>query len=414
MKTGRCSNSVEYTAQTIVSPMMLGDDKKDQDRARWHEPCQVAGVFDGVSSSPNSAEAAELAVRLLPALFVHDPHDRFAILCDLLMANRQECMEDDEVDLPDNMPPAMRDMISKVVRQKRAESYQTTMVAARITTDEHTVTVDVMKCGDSALFGFSEDGQLLTSSLEFPLRSSKHRVSLCTDVVPVFMSKRIAFGPGDEIFVRIEGRLSKYSSLADLAGIDAEYRKNWFVCTPVDNCRDDKETLSENLSELKILSLEPGDQLLVPRYLHGTLMTSEGRRYLLLRYSSAIRTVSIAPAEDGFNNKGAATMVLPDHYYCGGFDLFRDRFPLRTNFILCSDGFYSSFSSWEQLWSWLQSNASGLADDKERDGILERLHHQLHARVGDDDISFIWVRPREPESAATDLEGGDEPCQQKS
>ena len=35
-----------YTALTVVSPLMYGDDRKDQDRALWYGPGQIACVCD--------------------------------------------------------------------------------------------------------------------------------------------------------------------------------------------------------------------------------------------------------------------------------------------------------------------------------------------------------------------------------
>ena len=58
-----------YTALTVVSPMMFGDDRKDQDRALWYGPGRIACVCDGVSSSPDSGKAAELVTLMAPVLF---------------------------------------------------------------------------------------------------------------------------------------------------------------------------------------------------------------------------------------------------------------------------------------------------------------------------------------------------------
>lgn len=172
---------------------------------------------------------------------------------------------------------------------------------------------------------------------------------------------------------------------------------------------------TENLLELQVLSLKPTDRLLVPTYLYGTQLTCQGRQYRVLRYSSAIRpilaTESLASIVS-FNKHGSSTMVLPDHFYCDCFDSFQDSFPLQTHFILCSDGFYSCFSDWQQLWIWLQENATGLNDNNQREAILEQLHANLHAKSSDDDISFVWVQPNI--QTQTKTEGGDELCQQKS
>jgi serine/threonine protein phosphatase PrpC len=166
----------------------------------------------------------------------------------------------------------------------------------------------------------------------------------------------------------------------------------------VDSCHNSNGEDNQSLSELNVLSLKHGDRLLVPQYLYGRQLKSEGLQYRILRYSSTIRPVfsgnSVA-STSSFDEHGSVTMVLPDHFYCGNFDCFKDRFPAGTNFILCSDGFYGSFSDWQQLWAWLQENAKGLVEDNKRKAILEQLHVTLNAKGGDDDISFIWVQPRQ-------------------
>lgn len=386
------SSTAGYTALTIVSPLMFGDDSKDQDRACWDGLGQVGCVCDGVSSSPDSAEAARLVTLFAPALFNGNTHERLAMLCDLLMIQRRQCQDSDTVSFPEGTTPAMQDILRKVVKQKRADSFQTTVIAARFITEEKVVLADVIKCGDSAFFAFTKQGQLLTSSLAFPsnLRSDKEQNETPS------AAKNIYFGPGDEILIRIEGQLCQYPDLADQAEIRAEHTKNWLVCAPVDGSDDDDKTRSENLLELKVLSLRSTDRLLVPRYLYGNELTCRNREYRSLRYSSAIRPVFTAESLASiirFAKRGSSTLVLPDHFYCDCFDSFQDSFPLQTQFILCSDGFYSCFSNWQQLWTWLQENAVGLNDDNQRETILKQLHADLHAKSSDDDISFIWVQP---------------------
>jgi hypothetical protein len=79
-----------YAAIVVVSPLVHGEDKKDQDRARFFEPGQSACLCDGVTSSPDSAQAAELVTSFAPTLFQGNVAERLGVLCDLLMALRQE------------------------------------------------------------------------------------------------------------------------------------------------------------------------------------------------------------------------------------------------------------------------------------------------------------------------------------
>jgi len=405
-----------YKALTIVSPMLLGDDKKDQDRARWSEPGQIARVCDGVSASPDSAVAAELVTTFTPALFMGDFHSRLAMLCDLLMALREESQANDTITLPDNIPKAMQDMLYRIIQRKKATSFQTTIVAAKFISEENRVIANVLKCGDSAFFAFSPQAQLLTSSLACPSSRLNDKDAPSAASGTSLMPSKISFSPGDEILVRIEGQLSEYGNIAEQAGIKAEHIQNWFVCTPLDSCRAGNNSRLENLLDLHTLSLKPSDRLLVPKYLYGKQLTCEGQQYRVLRYSSTIRPVfstgSFASI-DSFNHRGSATMVLPDHFYCGSYDSFQDTFPLQTSFILCSDGFYGGFSDWQQLWTWLQVNASGLNRDRDQQAILEQLHTDLHNKGGDDDISFVWVQPNIPNPVESSIEGADNLCQQK-
>lgn len=376
-----------YIALTIVSPMIDGGESKNQDRARWYGRGQTAGIFDGVSSSPESAKAAELGTAFIPTMFNGNPIDNLKMLCDLLIANRQESQENENIMLPDDTPPAMRDMLRKVVRQKLLISHQTTMVAAKFIPDGNNIIANVIKCGDSAFFAFSPGGQLLTSSIAF---TGKYVEKNIDSLQP---PQKIFFGPGDEILVRIESKLSSNKTLLKQSSIRPEHAVNWLVCTAVDSCSNkQEEDVTKNLLDLKALSLNPGDSLLVPKYLYGTQLTSQNRQYLVLRYSSAIRPVFFAPITS-LTSPGSVTMVLPDHFYCGCYDSFQDRFPQGTNFILCSDGFYNSFSDWNELWQWLQKNKAALHDAKRRETILAGLHTALRSRGGGDDISFIWATP---------------------
>ena len=406
-----------YTALTIESPMMFGDDRKDQDRAKWDGPGQVACVCDGVSSSPNSAEAAALVAQLAPALFNGDTNERLAMLCDLLMIQRHQCEDNNTVFFPDDTSPAMQDILRRVVQQKRASSFQTTMVAAQFFTDcqEKEVLANVRKCGDSAFLACTPHGQLLTSSLAFPSNLRNKQEIPDIETGSFCRAKTITFGPGDEILIKVEGLLREYRGLAEQAEIKLEHAHNWLVCTPVHGCHDNDKIHKKTLSDLQILSLRPNDKLLVPRYLYGTQLTCQGRPYYVLCYSSAIRPIfameSLASITS-FRKNSSSTNVLPDHFYRKCFDSFQDRFPLQTNFILCSDGFYSGFSNWQQLWTWLQENVVGLNENSHKEAILEQLHADLHTKSSDDDISFIWVRPNI--QSRPNLAGGSSICQQKS
>ena len=409
-----------YDALAVVSPMCLGDDQKNEDRARWCGPGQVAAVCDGVSSSPNASEAAALVASLIPAVFEGDVHERLSMLSDALMLMRQE-RQDAPIVFAEGTPQAMQQMMSRIVREKRADGLQTTLIAAKFITDDKKVVAHVLRCGDSAFFAFAPDGQLLTSSLAYPSNSPG-----CEGADPSLAcvpgTKMIRFGPGDQILVRVEGRLSQYARMQERTEIKSQHARNWLVCTPVDGCPDEEGRCKASRVDLKTLLLTPADRLLVPDYLWGKTLISDGQQYRILWYSSTVRLLysPLAPVSiDSLVKHGSATQVLPDHFYCGCYDSFEDRFPLQTHFLLCSDGFYSGFSTWGQLWAWLHDHAAALHRDDTRAAVLEQLHADLHAKSGDDDISFVWAYPAKsgPPGANraanhTQIEEGGESCPQ--
>lgn len=387
-----------YSADVVVSPATFSGEHKDQDRARFSEPGQMAFLCDGVTSSPNSTEAAELGTSLGPILFKDTNSHRLDILCDLLKTRRQECQQSEPIILSEDMPEAMQQMLGEAVRKKRKTAFQTTLVAAKFISNSKHVLTQILRCGDSAFFACLSDGELLRSSLSFveePQTENNH--SGRAESRPT-ASKEMRFGPGDEILVRVYGPLTAHRSLAVKAGIRSKHRQNWLVCSPADSCHCEDEANGSNPGESRVLLLKSADRLLVPKFLYGAQLTCKGLQLRVLRYSSTIRRVSendsFGPVTS-FGNHGSATNVLPDHFDCGAYDFFQDRFPLGTHFVLCSDGFYSSFEKWPELWTWLQKNAADLQEKAKRQQVLENLHRQLHARGGDDDISFVWVKPND-------------------
>lgn len=81
------------------------------------------------------------------------------------------------------------------------------------------------------------------------------------------------------------------------------------------------------------------------------------------------------------------------------------------------DGFYGAFSNWPDLYEWLREHAAALNSTGVREAILEQLHKRLNAKKGDDDISFIWVRPRDVNLGGKEVDyvsecGGKLACEQ--
>jgi len=383
-----------YTGLVIVSPMMFGEDEKDQDRARWFGPGQIGCVCDGVTSSPNSAEAAELVTSFVPMLF---EEDSLKMVCNLLMARRQE-FQQSELVTPDGTTPGMQDLLKKVIQEKRSISFQTTVVATKLVCQQKAVLAYIMRCGDSAFFAFSGEGEPLSLSLTYPLNPGKASKAANKRTNPGCLSYKMSFGPGDQILVRVEGPLSEYKNLARRAGIKNEHMRNWLVCTPIDVCGRYEHSLGSGPLGMRRLSLRQADQLLIPKYLYGSQLDSNGQRYRVLEYSSTIRLLSAAGTSASLSRiiqHGSTTEVLPDHFYCGCVEYYQDRFPPGSGFVLCSDGLYSIFSDARRLWAWVQENANALSHEDERQSVLKRLHSKLNDKGGDDDISFVLVYPRD-------------------
>jgi hypothetical protein len=205
------------------------------------------------------------------------------------------------------------------------------------------------------------------------------------------------YGPGHQILVRIEGQFSKYRFLGKLAGIKDKHFKNWLVCKPVDVCKASQNPSDEDLLDPHSIYLKPTDRLIVPKYLYGKELISNGQQYRVLDYSSTIRPVAATGANtpvNHINQQGFTTLALPDHYYHGCVESFQDRFPPQMQFVLCSDGLYNCFSDTSSLWKWLRGNSGALLNKDGRIAVLERLHSKLATKGGDDDISFVWIYPR--------------------
>jgi hypothetical protein len=303
----------------------------------------------------------------------------------MLMAYREE-FQKARLAVPDDVSKAVQTMLRDVLREKQATSYQTTVVAVRLRPGKSDVGADIVRCGDSAVFAFWDDGELLYSSLTQTAQNENrdHRA---------FMSDGWRFGPGDQILVRVEGALDGHRTVIGNGGIQERHRKNWLVCTAVEACSDVEQDGGARPGAVVIAR---GDRLLVPKYLYGQLLMSGCRKYRCLDYSSTIRIMPASPPRvpsDGIEHRGSVTAVLPDHFYSGQYDYIQDRFPCGTHFVLGSDGFYSAFATASQMWTWLQENRSALAVPQEREAKLRDLHQQLHEKGTDDDMSCVWMYP---------------------
>jgi serine/threonine protein phosphatase PrpC len=383
-----------YTATRVVSPMTDGEEKKDQDRAAWWPAALTASMCDGVTSSPFSAEAAELVSQFSPVIFSdNNININLKLICDLLMTLRNEKLQT-KITTPSHISEQMQQMLQQVAQENIKSSFQTTLVGAKFVLEDIAVVTSVIRCGDSMFLAFSPDGEVLAAS---PLndKTPKPVQEQTRENISTFKPfYDIGFGPGDELIARVLGPGSDYLQVAAGAGIKETFMDNWFLCAVVDKCNS--QVNKDSLPEYCAVQLMYRELLLVPRYLVGAIVKAGS--YVRFHYSPAIRMVKSAgtlPRPITFQQSGSTTAVLPDHFYTGQWTYFRDRFPLDAHFVLASDGFFNCFKDSACLWSWLINHRQCLQDDQERINIMEELHKHLHREHSDDDISFVWVYPQE-------------------
>ncbi len=268
---------------SVVSPGEEDEEKKNQDRARTMEvtdddnaKCQLAIVCDGTTTSPYSAAAATAVADQLPSLFQEDGLLRTTrILQELRLALLEKPLQ-----LEEGQSAMLRSMFEEIVKQKYQNSYQTTLVAVCLkhaeTDPAQTVRIKALGCGDSALFIFRENGELLYNN------------------------------------------------------------------------------------------------------------------------------INLADALDGFKHSSPLTAVLPDSYDEETKNVLFDfqAYPADVHILLASDGLYDGFTNFKEVADWLHEHYSELKSSGRDAGCLSDLHARLARTKGDDDISFIWLRP--PERANDD------------
>jgi serine/threonine protein phosphatase PrpC len=160
-----------YDWVIVVSPGKEDGEYKAQDRASAHiiedgaRKKQMAIVCDGLSQSPNSAEAAEYVSDNLNRLYEEDGLG--AVATGLL--EKRAAFVNMPLRLDDMDSPVLKGMFEEIVRDKRATSHQTTFIAAclemscRSAPDR--IGVRILGCGDSAAFIFTAGGKLLYNNL---------------------------------------------------------------------------------------------------------------------------------------------------------------------------------------------------------------------------------------------------------
>ncbi|HML73147.1 MAG TPA: protein phosphatase 2C domain-containing protein [Anaerohalosphaeraceae bacterium] len=367
-----------------VSPSDSEGEAKNQDRILFDPKTNTACVCDGTTSSPSADQAASIVSRCSPLILNNDVNKNIKTIVDLLMAHRNLAIKKG-VKAVGVTNESMRMILEDAAKENLKKSFQTTLVCAAFERQQRNILAKILSCGDSGFFAFSPDGQLLLSNL------SK------VDEKPVAPDNgeghKICFSPGTELLVKVVGPLSRFPMLANNTGISS--LKSWAVCRTV--CLWDNSKPQIKTAEHSVLWLQPNELLLSPGHLISATKNPVYKKLRCLNYSRFIRQLSspAQPAADmNFDMRGNITAVLPDHYYTGKWDYFEERFSQNTHFLLCSDGFYHAFSNTAGMWEWLKRNERNLTISLKKKTLLNELHHKLDKKCGDDDISFIWVRPK--------------------
>lgn len=273
-----------YESISGSSPGKEGDEIKDQDCSKVFitddQNRQIAIVCDGVSSSPKARLAADYMVE--HAIDIYNSKG-IKTLVDGLQQKREELL-DSPVNVDESVA-ILRHMYEDIIKDKYRNSYQTTFISISLSWNEdRTLNAEAYGCGDSGLFIFTQEGNLIFNNLalENEISPFKH-TSPRTDLLP-----------------------------------------------------------------------------------------------------------------DNFNPDTKNILKLPK---------LKD--PSTVHFLLCSDGFYDGFTTFKEIFDWLNNNQKGLLEKETKNELLDKLHQQLTNGKGDDDISFIWLRPKKLENKKGSLTNGE-------
>ncbi len=378
-------SKISFRINQAVSPAIFKGEPKNQDRAFFDTQTCTAALCDGITSSPYAQKAATIVSRSASLIFGGDSDKNLKTICDLLMAHRKLTIKKG-IKAAASIPESMKELVEEAAKAKLATSFQTTLVCAAFEYQQNNIYTKVLCCGDSAYFAFSSDGQMLLSNLSH-IDGEAANNQIDTD-------KAIYFSQGTELLTKIVGPLCKFSNIA--AKMNILNAENWVVCHALSLCT--KDEIKAMSADNSVLRLKQNELILAPKYLFSMpkdLEYKEFRRLLHSRFIRQLSSLSKQVSDIRFSSQGAATAVLPDHYYTGQWKYFEERFAPDTHFLLCSDGFYHAFSNPAEIWDWLKTNEKHLAVSRQKKSVLTELHQRLNQSCGDDDISFIWVKPKD-------------------
>lgn len=353
----------DFDVITVISPARFADSPKDQDRAAWYPDTQTACVADGTTSSLFAAQAAELVVRLARRFFAGDAGAWLAAAADCLFACRDGAVRNPP--RPSGQyPAAMEALIADVLRRQAAQSYQTTCVAARIKPSPAGLDLQMLRVGDSSILVFDAAG-----TVRWPQSAAPN----ADDAVVSF---------GDPVVVQV------VETASSRGRDDKGMRRREALCR-VDHVWSRNGHVAAVRSAARV-----GDLVAVPAHLVGAgCPAGQFRHVAFSRLFRILNDVPRAVWPDPFAAAGSVTHVLPDSIAAGHWSLVAAQFPADCQIVLASDGFTRCFADANAVWRWVNQYRALLADPDGRDPLLDELHAGLRARVGDDDISFVWVAP---------------------
>lgn len=394
------------TAMVVMSPMRDGDDTKNQDRASWHLPANVAALCDGATSSPHAARAAEIVTELAPMIFMGVISERLKAVADLLLLQRFHAQREG-VAIPVTMTRGVGLLVRDAIKTRLTSSFQTTLVTVALTPTDDTWAAEVVCCGDSAFFAFEPTSGLMLSCISGGFGPACESMAMDGPMCDILDEPGMRFGPGDGIMARVLGSAASACFESRLPSAVKEKAGDWLVCAPVELAKKAATRSLRNSAGIVPLCFGVGDLLLVPRYLAGTPLCFNDAEYRLIPFSRRLRILTQAGSttqETGILPKrGNVTYVLPDHIRTGQWTYNHEVFPRDTHFVLASDGFYGCFRDPHQMWAWLQDNREALKYPESRERMCESLHAGLRSAGGDDDVSFVWIHG--PEGVACSEEG---------
>lgn len=151
----------------VLSPGKEDEELKDQDRiclaTRQDDRAllQFAAVCDGITTSPYAAEAAAYAASHVELLL--NPDGLKQVVDEL--RKMRAMLAAKPIELGEYQSEILKNIFVDVVRAKQQRSHQTTFIAVRLAHRPDQLSITAVGCGDSALFIFKENGELLYSNL---------------------------------------------------------------------------------------------------------------------------------------------------------------------------------------------------------------------------------------------------------